>query len=278
MSICRSGKGGVLNGESITFACPACNTLGQSVTAFERGEIDFRICGKCGALFREQMPSEEELKDIYLRYYSAEQIETGNTCQESGEYALRAYSSFIVRRFPTGGGTVLDYGAGTGRLVQLLRDAKLHAMGIEFSADARSYCSEHRGFSLLGGISDLGAARYDLITMIEVIEHLPLIHEELKRIRSCIKDGGSLLITTPNRLGLRGRIEKGTWKEARKKFHLVLFDRRSLENVLRGVGFSSIEWVMFSPVQKPGAIHWVYARMCQMFGLGGTLCAIARGK
>jgi SAM-dependent methyltransferase len=256
--------------------CPACRVIGLAGRTFTRGEVDFRVCSSCGVLFREQMPSEGELEAIYRVHYSNEKIDGGRTEQESGEYALNAYFRFIMDEILPRDVNVLDFGAGAGRLVELFRSAGLKADGLEFSADARGHCSEHRGIDLLADIGQIEQKKYDFVTMIEVIEHLPAIHEDLQKIRDCMRPGGMLLLTTPNRMGLRARLEKGEWQEARKKFHLVLFDRKSLEKVLLGAGFSRVEWIRFSPVQKSGVGFWIYARLCQLIGLGGTLCAVAR--
>jgi SAM-dependent methyltransferase len=256
--------------------CPACRAASLAAPAFNRGEVDFRGCPNCGILFRQPMPSTDELAAIYTRHYSSENIDTGSTEQESGEYALNAYFRFIMDEILPRSANVLDFGAGAGRLVELYRSAGYLADGLEFSADARRHCSEHRDIELLADIGQLEKDKYDLITMIEVIEHLPAIHEDLQKVRGCIRPGGMLLVTTPNRMGLRARLEKGEWQEARKKFHLVLFDRKSLAKVLLGAGFSRVEWIRFSPVQKSGVGFWIYARLCQLIGLGGTLCAVAR--
>ena len=85
-----------------------------------------------------------------------------------------------------------------------------------------------------------------------------------------------LFVTTPNRLGLRARMQKGYWREARKKFHLFLFDRASIEQMLLRAGFARVDWVRFSPLQNSGFPFWLYGRACQCLGVSGTLAVIAR--
>jgi len=171
---------------------------------------------------------------------------------------------------------VLDYGAGTGRLVELFREAGFQADGLEFAHAARRHGLEYRGITLFARPAELPEGVYDLVTMIEVIEHLANLMEELMAIRKAMQRGGMLFVTTPNRVGLRARMEKGYWREARKKFHLFLFDRHSLKHILLRAGFSSVEVVHFSPVPKPGRLFWLYGRVCQCLRLGGTLCVTAR--
>jgi len=99
----------------------------------------------------------------------------------------------------------------------------------------------------------------------------------LKEIFRVLAPGGKLFITTPSRTGFRARIEKGNWREARKKFHLFLFDWRSISFHLKRAGFTVLEQIVFSPYQKEGWKFAFYARVTQAIGMSGTLCVLASG-
>ncbi len=124
----------------------------------------------------------------------------------------------------------------------------------------------------MGDLAGIPRDSYDLITMIEVIEHLTDLSATLEILRAALKPGGTLFVTTPNRRGWRAILEQGNWREARKKFHLFLFDRNSLRHHLRSAGFHQITQIRLSPVPKPGLPVWLFGRAMQLLGLGGTLC------
>lgn len=257
-------------------ACECGAPMSALRAAFSEGEVDFRQCTHCGLFFREVFPTPSELHEIYKQAYEEEKIASGGTNQESGAFATTSYADFIqgLARQPSQA-KVLDFGAGSGELVAALRARSLEADGLEFADEARRFCLEHRGISLLSDLKGLPSARYDVITMIEVIEHLTELQPTLRELYRIMKPGGTLLVTTPNRLGLRARIEKGHWREATKKFHLFLFDRRSLRQHLEKAGFKCARQVRFSPLQRPGFKFWLAARLPQMLGVGGTLCMTA---
>lgn len=256
--------------------CPACQVITPAVRAFSVGETDFIVCQSCGLFFREKLPSVGELEAIYAAHYEEGNISSGHTEQESGDFALEGYARFLGRLFGPAMKRVLDYGAGTGRLVALMRDAGLDAAGLEFSIGARQNCLRVRGFSLLATREQLVENDYDVVTMVEVIEHLPELIGDLEAIRGSLRHGGVVFVTTPNRSGLRARFQKGYWTEARKKFHLFLFDSATLKKTLLKAGFAEVDVVRFSPIQKRGFHYWLYGRLCQCFGVPGTLCVIAR--
>lgn len=253
-----------------------CGTPASSMQiVFDSGETDFRRCPTCSLMFREIFPSESELIEIYRQAYEVEKISGGGTNQESGLYAAHSYSELIRNCVPTPDSRVLDYGAGSGQLVAQLRARGVQADGLEFSAQARQFCEQARGFKLLSDLRAVQDEQYAFISMIEVIEHLTELQETLAELRRVLAPDGMLLVTTPNAEGYRARTAKGHWNEASKKFHLFLFKENSLRFHLDRAGFTEFKRVRFGPLQRPGAKFWLSARFSQMAGLGGTLCMIA---
>lgn len=256
--------------------CPCVSHRKPLVQAYEEGEIDFRICPECGIAFRERFPSPSELEEIYRQAYAEDKIGSGNTNQESGGFAARSYAEFIGRSLWRPGARVLDYGAGSGALVEKLRANGMEASGIEFASDARRFCSEKRGFSLMSNLDEVPDGHFDAVSMIEVVEHLTDLQGTLAHLHRVIAPGGSLLVTTPNRKGLRARKDNGHWREAQKKFHLFLFDWPSLKFHLEAAGFQDIRRVVFSPLRRPGMKSLITVRLVQALGVSGTLCVIAK--
>jgi SAM-dependent methyltransferase len=257
--------------------CPdVAHAATPTVAPYSTGETDFRQCTACGLLFRERFPSARELNAIYELAYREEVISLGATNQESGLYATRAYARFILGRFLEDGMSALDFGAGTGALVKQLKEAGLYAEGFEFAEAARVHALKELQLNLMGDVEAIPRAKYEFVSMIEVIEHLTDLPGTLARLYAAIKPGGMLFVTTPNRLGWRARLEAGRWREARKKFHLFLFDERSLRHHLGLAGFKVITKVRWAPVLKPGVLPKVIVRCTQLADFAGSLCFVAR--
>jgi SAM-dependent methyltransferase len=255
--------------------CPEQSHRLPLIQVFSEGETDFRMCPACGIVFRKDFPGSAELEEIYRQAYSQTRIRGGETDQESGTFASEAYARYLSGRVARPGQRVLDVGAGTGELVALLRRAGLDAGGVEYSRAARDFCAENRGIALSEDLARLSPGSYDLITMIEVIEHLTDLRATLSRARSLLKPGGRLFVTTPNRRSVRALIEKGHWREAQKKYHLFLFDRSSLKRHLGFSGYARIKSVAFAPITKPDALFWLAGRAMQAVSAPGSLCVIA---
>lgn len=258
---------------SATCLCGA--PLSLATPAFRRGETDFVDCPSCGLLLRQRFPSEAELEAIYAEAFASSKVREGETDQESPAHAVATLADALVSRFVSGARRCLDFGAGTGALVLALRARGVEADGVEWAEQARAFARAERGLALEQDLSSSPPDRYDLVTMIEVIEHLLDPASALAQVRRVLRPGGRLVVTTPNRRGLRARLDGGEWREAKKKFHLLFFDERSLHHHLRAAGFVHVRsWRSFPP-QHPGVRAWLKTRALQAARLQGTLFVVA---
>ena len=107
---------------------------------------------------------------------------------------------------------VLDYGCGDGTFLALLMrddDAPAHAVGAEITQDLVGDCR-----SRLGGIPNLNfvllpeldrpehRGAYDLVTCMEVLEHVVNVDGVLDQMAALLAPGGHLLISVPVETGL----------------------------------------------------------------------------
>lgn len=95
---------------------------------------------------------------------------------------------------------ILEVGCGTGSNLALLkRFGSVEA--IEPDDSARALASARGGVEVQGGLLPDGVtlddAAYDLIAMLDVLEHIPDDGSALKALRSKIRGGGKLLLTVP---------------------------------------------------------------------------------
>jgi SAM-dependent methyltransferase len=98
--------------------------------------------------------------------------------------------------------TTLDVGCATGYLVEALRDRGVKAQGIDISDYAITNAREAvRDYCNVGSILEPFQQTYDLITCIEVVEHLP-VEEAERAIRNLCDHTDDILFTsTPHHYG-----------------------------------------------------------------------------
>jgi SAM-dependent methyltransferase len=133
------------------------------------------------------------------RYYSAKGKYDRWAPLESRVEALSRRRLRQVRRLVQGG-DLLDIGAGMGHFLHVAAPA-FRGIGTELSAEACAKARQIYGVELLRGeieTLDLGDRRFDLITMSQVLEHVPYPGKTLARCRELLKPGGVLFVAVPN--------------------------------------------------------------------------------
>jgi SAM-dependent methyltransferase len=228
------------------------------------------ICAQCGNVFRKAFPESIELERVHSEVYSKQAMVSAPE-MESPRIALENHAKFLRKRFPAAK-TVLDYGAGTGIFAQILQTYGFSVHGVEFSHEARKIALEQRGFVFAESLQNLPlGSKFDLITLVEVIEHLPNPKTTLGDLHAFATSVGKIYLTTPNRKGLSCLVRGANWREARKKYHLSLFDSTVLSTLLLTTGWRNIEVIKWGPITTNHAIRMSAHRFLQLTGLYGGL-------
>jgi 2-polyprenyl-3-methyl-5-hydroxy-6-metoxy-1,4-benzoquinol methylase len=141
---------------------------------------------------------------------------------------------------------LLDVGAAQGALLEEALRMGFDAEGIDHcESNVREACG--KGLKVRhGAAEDLDAlAAFDVITMIDIIEHVPNPLHLLRAAHRALKPGGEVVVYTPNHRGAVVVLSKllnlvGVRYPIREIFgrnHVCFFDDRSLPLALTKCGF-----------------------------------------
>ena len=226
-------------------SCPVCDGAAVSRYAAKDGYVFWR-CAACGLLFvwpRLSAPPEE----IYQAdYFGGAKAGFGYVDYDAEKSALDGlYLGFLERaaRHLPKKGKLLDVGAATGHFVALAKGAGWDARGIDVSAHgadtARAKGLDVRQTTLDG--YDAPAGSFDMLTMWDVIEHLPDPMAALKKAATLLRPGGLLAIVTPDARSAWARLWGTRWHALVPPEHIVMFNRAALSEALGRNGFEILE-------------------------------------
>ncbi|TRD11589.1 bifunctional 2-polyprenyl-6-hydroxyphenol methylase/3-demethylubiquinol 3-O-methyltransferase UbiG [Erythrobacter insulae] len=106
---------------------------------------------------------------------------------------------------PLAGKSALDIGCGAGLVCEPLSRLGAEVTGVDASAENVSVAATHAEASgldiryMAGEVASLDIGQFDLVTCLEVIEHVADKRAFLKDVAARIAPGGLLIMSTPNR-------------------------------------------------------------------------------
>jgi 2-polyprenyl-3-methyl-5-hydroxy-6-metoxy-1,4-benzoquinol methylase len=138
-------------------------------------------------------------------------------------------------------GRFLDVGCGGGFLVEVAAALGWQAEGLEVSQAAAEF-GRSRGTVIHAGTleeADLPESVFDLITMMEVVEHVADPVDLLMRAGRLLRPGGALYLTTPNWGSLSRRFLGKRWFPVSRE-HVVYFAPGTIRTALGKAGLRRV--------------------------------------
>ena len=202
-------------------------------------------CRDCG--FRQCLDAADTT--VYYKTLEDPEYETGRKERmHQSRMILRGIIKIIGGK--AGGLRLLDVGAGSGILLEAAAEFGLTAEGVEPSDWLRKTARAH-GCVINADILPHPEIRgpYDIITLIDVVEHVSDPVEMVRSAAALLKPGGIAVIATPDVKSAAARLMGWKWWHYRIA-HVGYFSRRNLESVCSKAGLKIVS------VSRPS---WVFS-------------------
>lgn len=229
----------------------------RDLASYSGARVWLRRCGACGFAQPEQLPALAGYFDrMYDQRWSAEWIAEEFEASYKDLIFTRVLAA-LEGRLPASRRTLLDVGAHVGRFLFLARGRGWRAEGVELNPRTAAYARERAGVPVhrvnADRLASLGS-RFDAVTLIDVLEHIPRPIELLANIHAVMTPGAWIAVKVPN--GPSQRLKEAARERVVPRYRATLADNlvhvnhfspRALRLALERAGFDSIHVEVAAP-------------------------------
>lgn len=161
---------------------------------------------------------------------------------------------------------VLDVGCAGGAFPKAAHDLGFDVTGVEPSRWLAEQGRSLYGLDIRAGLledQDFPDQSFDLISLWDVIEHLPDAHAVVADIHRLLKPGGYLIVNCPDYDSLARKLLGPKWPML-LSVHLIYFTRNTITDFLRRENFDVVD---FRPFWQTLQLGYVLQRASAYFGI-----------
>lgn len=227
------------------------------LAAYTGQTVSMRRCRSCGFVQPQALPTlDNYFGRMYDQQWSEEWMAQEFASASKGtifDEVLRV----LGRMLPAGRRRLLDLGAHVGAFMARARAEGWEAAGVELNGRTAAFAARATGAEVLrvdAGDLSRGDARYDAVTLLDVLEHIPQPRRTLAAVHDLLAPGGVVVVKVPS--GPAQRVKEALRERLRSNYrqrlannlvHVSHFSPGSLELALRRSGFSVIRILPAAP-------------------------------
>jgi 2-polyprenyl-3-methyl-5-hydroxy-6-metoxy-1,4-benzoquinol methylase len=247
--------------------CPLCNSENFETIYKERGSLGVVICKSCNLIYTNPraIAAEQNYHGDPLVYFEeARLIFNGKkTHHRDRNYEFELNEIIRFKK----NGKLLDIGTNMGFFLRKARDIGFDVEGIEPSPSLSKIAMEQFNLKIHNSYFEkefFSLKSVDVITMIDVFEHVTNPSEVLKSARDVLKDDGVVCIKVPNGNYnlLKLKLAKVSGREKQHDIfdsceHVIHYTPESMKMMLAKNGFQIKKLILPIPIHPPVWAHLV---------------------
>ncbi|MBI4699295.1 MAG: class I SAM-dependent methyltransferase [Nitrospirae bacterium] len=233
----------------MTDNCPVCNCA-QYIQSFSIRTHVYYSCNSCGVLFLGKEPDPKFSGNNYDDSYFSSALKDNLSgymdyakqslpLRRNFRTILSHIKSHLSFKSPI---SVLDVGCAYGFFLDEARKAGMSVHGLDLSASAVRWMKDNLNIEGTVGLSyNAPEGPFDIVTAIEVIEHIKEPDSFIKNLRKRLKDGGLLVIHTGAVDSLTAKLLGRWWWYLNPPDHCTIFSRQALKHLITENGFEILD-------------------------------------
>ncbi len=222
-------------------ACPLCGSRSRHPELVKHG-ITLVGCDQCDLRYGAQIPA--VLDDVYKNPAYASYSKEDN--DEHYNYRRERFGRERVQILERHCGSLadkrlVDVGCGNGYFISVARESCPQTFGTEFSDRMRKFATAKTGLPIFSeGLDQLPETGFDIVTLFDVIEHIPDPNPFMAAIDRILNPGGYVLIYTPNFDSFGVRVMGARHSVVDPTEHVLLYTMPSLRFLAARFGYQIV--------------------------------------
>jgi predicted TPR repeat methyltransferase len=248
--------------------CLACGDVLHSYFCTKKGHDLYR-CSSCEMLSLHPVPN--QTGEIYEQdYFDGSEKGYGYVNYDEDKEPMReVFKDYLdrIEGYTKRKGILLDVGAATGFFMHIAQGLGWKVKGVEISKYAMML-AQKKGLDVIHGTManvDVNMPLFDVITMWDVLEHMPDPITDLKRAREMLQNDGLLVLNTPDSGSLYAKLLGKRWHLIVPPEHIHYFNNESISKVLDACGFETIS---ITRIGKKFTLEYIFLMLSKWLGWG----------
>ena len=235
----------------------SCQLCGDARSTVKFEEPPYRVlrCSGCGLVWVTPRLDDTALRDVYgEEYWRSDSPKTKGYADYASDAALYLKTFRrrlkLVQRYLPPQGRVLDVGCAAGFFLRVAAELGHDVRGVEVSEAIAQEAVNALGAERvwIGTLDSVpheqpgfGRGTFDLVTMWDVVEHVPDPQALLQDARAMLAPGGHLLIETQNVDSRFANLLGPRWHHYKHEEHIYHFNPRTIRALLDQTGFEVVK-------------------------------------
>ncbi len=239
-------------------ACVGCLSTDKTFFGIKSGFSLYK-CSNCKMISLYKIP--EASSSVYnAEYFSGGSGGFGYVNYDQDKEPMReGFKKYLnlIKKISGRTGKLFDVGAATGFFLVLAKDSGFTVSGVEIS-DFAAQKAREKGLNVVTGtLSDVNFvdSTYDVMTLLDVIEHMPNPENDIKIAGKMLRSGGLVVINTPDSGSLLAMALGTKWHLILPPEHIHYFNENGVRSLLRRNGF---EILIVTRIGKKFTMEYVF--------------------
>jgi SAM-dependent methyltransferase len=217
--------------------CQICGS-DRASTRFEDPPYKVVRCDDCSMVWVTPRFDDEALRAVYGEdYWQSDSPKTkgySDYAKDADLYlkTFRRRHRLVRRYLPQGKARILDVGCAAGYFLRVMAEKGHEVRGVEVSEAIDSVPANKPGY-------DKGS--FDLVTMWDVIEHVPDPKQLLEEAKAMLRPDGHLILETQNVDSRFATLLGLKWHHFKHQEHIFHFNPDTVRRVLEQAGFEVVK-------------------------------------